>query len=781
MYVIKRNGQRETYDSNKVAIRLRNLAGITPAIEISSDDVSLAVNKVDDGRVAGIHTTQLDEFLAQTLHVMSADHPAYDVLAARVAISSHHKMTCNSLLDAFNKLHRCVDSVGKPTPRVSDSLMEFVHKYERELQEAVDWGRDFSLDYFGFMTMYKGYLLACDAAPIERPGHLFMREAIQCYADYGVDMVIQAYNTFSRLEATHATPTLFNAGTPVPQMSSCFLVAMKDDSIGGIYGTLADCAHISKTAGGIGLHVHNIRADGTMIHGSNGTSNGLVPMLRVFNSSARYVDQGGGRRPGAIAIYVEPWHADIFEFLELRKNNGAEERRCRDLFFALWTSDLFMERVEANGMWSLFSEDTAPGLSDVYGNEFRALYEKYEHDQLYLRQVRAADLWKAICASQEETGLPYMCYKDAANEKSPQKNLGTIRSSNLCAEVYLYSDADETAVCNLATIALPSMVEDGVFNFERLGEVARMLTYGLNAVIDHNYYPIESARRSNMRHRPIGLGVQGLADVFCMMGMAWGSPEAIELDRAIFETMYYAALSASCELAEQAGPYESYAGSPASEGKLQFDMWGVEPSDRHDWPMLRTLISKHGLRNSTLMSPPPTASTSQILGNTEGIDGLTSNAYVRRTKAGDFFVFNRTMRKWMVENGLWGPDMKERLMASNGSVQDFDDVPADLKKQWRTVWEVQQRFVIDHAAARAPFIDQSMSLNIHMPAPSFQSISRMHFYGWRQGLKTGMYYLRRKPASQAQQVTVSVRTSQEAPLDGQACRLNDPGCVACSG
>jgi len=639
---------------------------------------------------------------------------------------------------------------------ISTETYETVMRHANELNSAIVYDKDFNYNYFGFKTLERSYLLRIDGKVAERPQHMIMRVAVGIHGD-NVEKVIETYSLMSSKYFTHASPTLFNAGTPQPQLSSCFLVTMKGDSIEGIYDTLKTCAMISKTAGGIGINIHCIRATGSYIAGTNGSSNGLVPMLQVYNATARYVDQGGNKRPGAFAIYLEPWHADIFEFLDLRKNHGKEEARARDLFYALWIPDLFMQRVEANGEWSLFCPNEAQGLADVWGEKFEALYKKYEKTPgLARKTIKAQKLWYSILESQTETGNPFMLYKDACNRKSNQQNLGTIRSSNLCTEIIQYSSPDEVAVCNLASVALPTYIDisRGEYDFAKLHDVTKVVVRNLNKIIDVNYYPVEEARRSNMRHRPIGVGVQGLADAFLALRLPFDSPQAKQLNAQIFETIYHATVEASIELAMEEGPYSTYEGSPASKGQLQYDLWGVTPSDLWDWASLKEKLAKYGLRNSLLVAPMPTASTSQILGFNECFEPYTSNIYSRRVLAGEFQVVNPWLLKDLVDMGLWSDNMKNRIIADNGSIQNIPNIPADIKALYKTVWEISQKVIIDLAADRSAYIDQSQSLNIHIQNPSMGKLTSMHFYGWKKGLKTGMYYLRTQAAAAAIQFTV---------------------------
>jgi ribonucleoside-diphosphate reductase subunit M1 len=687
---------------------------------------------------------------------MTVTHPDYAILAARIAVSNLHKQTKKQFSAVISDLYHYINPKNnKLSPMISKETYECVMRHADELNSAIVYDRDFNYQYFGFKTLEKSYLLKIGKQVAERPQHMIMRVAVGIHGD-DIEKTIETYNLMSQKCFTHASPTLFNAGTPQPQLSSCFLIDMKDDSIEGIYDTLKTCAMISKTAGGIGLNAHCIRATGSYIAGTNGTSNGLIPMLRVFNNTARYVDQGGNKRPGAFAIYLEPWHADVFDFLNLRKNHGKEEVRARDLFYAMWTPDLFMERVEKNQEWTLFCPHEAPGLADVYGDEFKELYEKYEKESRGRQTVKAQKLWYAILEAQTETGTPYMLYKDACNRKSNQKNLGTIRSSNLCTEIVEFTAPDEVAVCNLASLALPTFVDQsrGEYDFGRLHEVAQVVTRNLNKIIDINYYPVPEAKKSNMRHRPIGLGVQGLADAFLALRLPFDSPEARQLNIQIFETIYHAALTASCELAKEQGTYETYEGSPVSQGILQYDMWNVTPSDLWDWDSLKADIAKYGVRNSLLVAPMPTASTSQILGNNECFEPYTSNIYSRRVLAGEFQVVNPWLLKDLVDLGLWSDNMKNRIIADGGSVQNIPNIPADIKALYKTVWEISQRNILQMAADRGAFIDQSQSLNIHLKEPTMGKITSMHFAGWKMGLKTGMYYLRTMAATQPIQFTV---------------------------
>ncbi|KAI8822019.1 ribonucleotide reductase [Fimicolochytrium jonesii] len=811
MFVFKRDGRPERVAFDKITARLQKLCY---GLDMNFVDPVEVSQKVVTGVYQGVTTVELDNLAAETAAYLTTKHPDYAILAARIAVSNLHKETKKQFTDVMEDLYKYVNpKTGKNASMISENTYKAIMKNADRLNSAIIYDRDFNYNFFGFKTLERSYLLRIDGKVAERPQHMLMRVAVGIHGE-DLDAVIETYDYMSEKYFTHASPTLFNAGTPRPQLSSCFLLTMKDDSIEGIYDTLKTCAMISKTAGGIGLNIHKIRALGSYIAGTNGHSNGIVPMLRVFNNTARYVDQGGNKRPGAFAIYLEPWHSDVFEFLDLKKNTGKEENRARELFYALWISDLFMQRVEQNGDWSLFCPAEAPGLEEVYGEEFTKLYEKYEKEGRARKTIKAQKLWYAILESQIETGTPFMLYKDACNQKSNQKNLGTIKCSNLCTEIVQYSSPEEVAVCNLASVSLPNFVikQDGVpmFDFKKLHEVIKVMTKNLNVIIDINYYPVEEARRSNFRHRPIGLGVQGLADAFIKMRFAFDSREAGQLNKDIFETIYFAALEASCELAEKLGAYETYEGSPVSKGQLQPDMWGVKPSDRWDWAELRAKIAKHGVRNSLLVAPMPTASTSQILGNNECFEPYTSNIYTRRVLSGEFQIVNHHLLKDLTELNLWNDDMKNRIIGDNGSIQKIQQIPQELKDIYKTVWELSQKVIIDMAADRGAFIDQSQSLNIHLAAPNFAKLTSMHFYGWKKGLKTGLYYLRTRPAADAIQFTVdqqklakskangaklSVASSsaedeelrrlqqeEEDNLAAMACSLdNKDACVMCSG
>lgn len=803
MFVIKRDGHKEAVKFDKITARVEKLCYGLNAEYVDAIDVA---KKVIQGLYDGVTTSELDNLAAETAASLTTKHPDYALLASRIAVSNLHKNTVKSFSKTMKKLYEYIDpKVGKPAPLISDDVYEIIRKNAEILDSSIIYDRDFAFDYFGFKTLERSYLLKLDGKIAERPQHMFMRVSVGIHKE-DIESAIKTYNLMSERWFTHATPTLFNAGTPKPQMSSCFLLTMQDDSIEGIYDTLKQTAKISQSAGGIGLSIHNIRATGSYISGTNGTSNGIIPMLRVFNDTARYVDQGGGKRKGAFAIYLEPWHADVFEFLDLRKNHGKEEMRARDLFFALWMPDLFMKRVEENGDWSLFCPHEAPGLHECWGEEFEKLYTQYEKENRARKTVKAQDLWFAILDAQIETGTPYLLYKDSANRKSNQQNLGTIKSSNLCTEIIEYTDANEVAVCNLASLALPRFVIDGKFDHEKLYEVTYQAALNLNRIIDNNFYPVDEARNSNLRHRPIGLGVQGLADAFILMRYPFESEEAKKLNSEIFETMYFAALSASKDLAIQDGAYETYQGSPASKGILQFDMWGVTPSPRWDWTALKAEIKKHGIRNSLLLAPMPTASTSQILGNNECFEPYTSNIYTRRVLSGEFVVVNKHLLKDLVELGLWDSDMKNKIITSNGSIQHIPEIPSQIKELYKTVWEIKQRTIIDMAADRGAFICQSQSLNLFVDTPSAAKLTSMHFYAWKKGLKTGMYYLRTQAATQAVQFTVekqggqqmepmvekkaeATATAAKATVDskldevefveGAVCTMEE-GCVTCS-
>ncbi|CAK7894732.1 ribonucleoside-diphosphate reductase large chain 2 [[Candida] anglica] len=763
MYVYKRDGHKEPVRFDKITARVQRLCY---GLDTDHVDAVAITQRVISGVYQGVNTIELDNLAAETAAYMTTIHPDYAILAARIAVSNLHKQTTKQFSQVSRELYEYINpKTNRHAPMISKEVFDIIQKNADELNSAIVFDRDFNYNYFGFKTLERSYLLRINGKVAERPQHLIMRVAVGIHGD-DIERVIETYNMMSQRYFTHGSPTLFNAGTPNPQMSSCFLVAMKDDSIDGIYDTLKTCALISKSAGGIGLHIHNIRSTGAYIAGTNGTSNGIIPMVRVFNNTARYVDQGGNKRPGAFALYLEPWHADIFDFIDIRKNHGKEEIRARDLFPALWIPDLFMKRVEQNGDWSLFSPNEVLGLPEVYGDEFEALYEKYEREGKAVSTVKAQKLWYAILEAQTETGTPFMLYKDACNKKSNQQNLGTIKSSNLCCEIVEYSSPDEVAVCNLASIALPSFVEkDGEtswYNFERLHEVSKIVTRNLNRIIDRNYYPVPEAERSNKRNRPIALGVQGLADTFMALRIPFDSQEAKELNIQLFETMYHGAVESSIELAQKEGAYESYEGSPASKGLLQFDLWDRKPTELWDWDSLKQKLAKHGLRNSLLVAPMPTASTSQILGNNECFEPYTSNIYSRRVLAGEFQIVNPYLLRDLVDLGIWNDNMKNNIIANNGSVQNLPNIPDEIKALYKTVWEISQKHIIDMAADRAAFIDQSQSLNIHIKDPTMGKLTSMHFYGWKKGLKTGMYYLRTQAAAAAIQFTVDQNSVNEA-------------------
>lgn len=768
MYVVKRDGRREPVMFDKITDRVRILC-----YELNElvDPVKVAM-RVIEGLYDGVTTSELDSLAAETAASMTISHPDYAQLAARIAVSNLHKNTKKSFSETMSDMYHYVNPrTGQESPLLSDEVYEAIMANAEILDSTIIYNRDFNYDYFGFKTLERSYLLKINGQIAERPQHMLMRVSVGIHLN-DIDAAIETYELMSKKYFTHATPTLFNAGTPKPQMSSCFLLTMRDDSIDGIYDTLKQTAMISQSAGGIGLSIHNVRATGSYIRGTNGTSNGIVPMLKVFNDTARYVDQGGGKRKGSFAIYIETWHADIFDFLDLKKNHGKEEMRARDLFYAMWTSDLFMKRVQEDAKWTLMCPNECPGLYDVYGDEFEALYESYEAAGKGRKTIKARELWEKILESQIETGTPYMLYKDAANRKSNQKNLGTIRSSNLCTEIMEYTAPDEVAVCNLASISLPMFVEDGVFNHDYLYEVTKRVTRNLNKVIDRNYYPVEEAKNSNMRHRPVGLGVQGLADAFILMRLPFTSDEAKNLNQEIFETIYFAAVTASMEMAKEEGPYSTYEGSPISQGEFQYNLWGLTDSDlsgRWDWASLRKEVMEHGVRNSLLMAPMPTASTSQILGNNEAFEPYTSNIYTRRVLSGEFIVVNKHLLHDLVALGLWNDNLKQEIMRANGSVQDIDIIPQDIKELYKTVWEMSMKDIIDMSRQRGYFIDQSQSLNLFMENATFAKLTSMHFYAWQSGLKTGMYYLRTKSAVDAIKFTLNNdKKAQPMPIEAVA-------------
>lgn len=804
MYVIKRDGRKEKVLFDKITARVSKLAfGLSDHVE-----PVLITQAVIAGVYPGVTTVELDTLAAETAASFTIKHPDYAILAARIAVSNLHKQTKKTFSDVMTDLHDYINPrTGEAAGMVSDTTYATIMKHKATLDSHVIHERDNAFNFFGFKTLTRSYLLKINGQVAERPQHMYMRVAVGIHGE-DIDAALETYDMLSQGFFSHASPTMFNAGTPRDQLSSCFLLQMKDDSIEGIYDTLKTCAMISKTAGGIGLSIHNIRASGSYIAGTNGNSNGLVPMLRVFNNTARYVDQGGNKRPGAFACYLEPWHADVFSFLDLRKNTGMDEARARDLFYALWVPDLFMERVQANGKWTLMCPKECPGLSDCHGEDFKKLYEKYEAEGKGRETIEAQKLWFAIVESQTETGTPYMLYKDACNAKSNQKNLGTIKCSNLCTEIVEYTAPDEVAVCNLASLVLNRFVDVKTrkYDFAALHRASKIVAKNLNKIIDINFYPVPEARKSNMRHRPIGIGVQGLADTFALMRFPFDSPEAKLLNRQIFETVYHAALEASCECAAKDGHYESYPGSPLSEGVLQYDMWGVTPTDLWDWEALKAKIKEHGTRNSLLLAPMPTASTAQILGNNEACEPFTNNIYTRRVLSGEFQVVNKHLLKDLIDAGLWDDDLKMELIAANGSIQETDPkvspkiaaIPAEIKALYKTVWELSQKVLIDMAADRGAYIDQSQSFNVHIGEPNFAKLTSMHFYGWKKGLKTGMYYLRTRAAASAIQFTVDkakmsakAGAAAAAPADKAAlqeqreaelyCSLSNPeACEMCS-
>jgi ribonucleoside-diphosphate reductase alpha chain len=767
MRVTKRDGTLKTVEFDKILRRVKIL-GNEAGIKINYTALTM---KVIDQLFDGISTAKIDELSAEQCASMSSMHHEYNTLAGRIVVSNHHKNTSPSFTKVMADLYEFTDTHGKNSPLVSDELFNVVKSdVSGELDAMCDYSRDYLIDYFGFKTLERAYLMKIDGKTVERPQHMWLRVAIGIHGS-DMESVKETYEYMSRKYFTHATPTLFNAGTPHPQLSSCFLQAMESDSVDGIYNTLKDCALISKWAGGIGLHIHNVRASGSHIRGTNGKSNGIVPMLKVFNNTAKYIDQGGGRRNGSFAIYLEPWHADIEMFLQMRKNHGDEELKARDLFYAVWIPDLFMERIKENGKWTLMCPDECPGLADVYGDEFVALYTKYEASGKGRVTVNARDVWFQILDAQMETGTPYILFKDACNKKSNQKNIGTIKSSNLCTEIIQYSDENETAVCNLASIGLPTFVDaNGVVDYAELHKVTKVVVNNLNRVIDVNYYPTPKTQRSNLRHRPVGIGVQGLADVFMLMNVPFHSDAAKLVNKHIFETIYHAALEKSCELAQRDGPYETFAGSPASKGILQFDMWNVDPTnDRYDWTALKQLIMTHGVRNSLLLAPMPTASTSQILGFNECIEPITSNIYNRRTLAGEFILTNKYLMNDLLKLDLWNEKIKNNIISNNGSVQHIETIPLEIREKYKTVWELPMKHLIDMSADRGAFICQSQSLNLWLEDPNYNTLTSMHFYSWSKGLKTGIYYLRRRARHQAQKFTIEPERKQSGGGDCEMC------------
>ncbi|MBM3452566.1 MAG: ribonucleoside-diphosphate reductase subunit alpha [Bacteroidetes bacterium] len=791
MYVVKRDSRKEAVKFDKITARIMKLCyGLDPLV--SPEAVAM---KVIEGIYDGVLTTDLDNLAAEVAAAKTIDHPDYALLASRIAVSNLHKETKKTFSEVMEDLYNYVDpKTGQQASLLAEDVYQVIMNNKDILDSSIIYDRDFRYDYFGFKTLTRSYLIKLNGQIAERPQQMLMRVSLGIHK-HDIQEAIKTYNLMSEGWFTHATPTLFNSGTPKPQMSSCFLLTMKGDSISGIYDTLKSSAQISQSAGGIGLAIHDIRATGSYIKGTNGTSNGIVPMLRVYNDTARYVDQGGGKRKGSFAIYLEPWHADVFDFLDLKKNHGKEEQRARDLFYALWIPDLFMKRVKENGEWTLMCPHECPGLSDTHSAEFEALYTRYESEGKGRKTIKAQDLWFKILESQIETGTPYMLYKDSANAKSNQQNLGTIKSSNLCTEIIEYTAPDEIAVCNLASIALPKYVtEESTFDHDKLFEVTYQATVNLNKIIDENYYPVEEARNSNFRHRPIGLGVQGLADAFIMLKYPFESEEARALNREIFETIYYAAMTASKDLAKLNGAYETFEGSPVSQGVFQFDMWGVTPTNRWEWDILKEEVKTYGVRNSLLLAPMPTASTAQILGNNECFEPYTSNVYTRRVLSGEFIVVNKHLLKDLVKEGLWNKDMRQKIMASNGSIQNISEIPQYLKELYKTAWEISQRAIIDQAADRGAYICQSQSLNVFMENANFGKLTSMHFYGWEKGLKTGMYYLRTKAATDAIKFTVDKSVVEESASqtitdqnvqenqDAIACSLDNPeGCEMCSG
>ena len=802
MKVIKRNGEYEDVSFDKVLMRLKNLSG-----ELNIN-VSEIAQKVCSRIFDGVKTSELDEMAAYLCGSMSLDNPEYNTLASRIIISNHHKNTSPSFSETVQALYDNKDIHNNNAPLVSDELYEIVCKNKEKLNTYIDYQRDFTFDYFGFKTLERAYLTRVNKKVIERPQHMWMRVALGIHGN-DIKEVLATYDLMSKKYFTHATPTLFNSGTRRPQLSSCFLCSVNDDSVAGIYDSLKEMALISKYAGGIGIHIHQVRGKGSYIRGTNGTSNGIIPMLRVFNNTARYIDQAG-KRLGSIAVYLETWHCDIEAFLELKKNHGSEEERCRDLFMALWVSDLFMERVKSNKHWSLMCPDKCPGLSDVYGDDFIKLYEQYESEGRYNKQINAQDLWFKILESQIEQGVPYILYKDAANKKSNQKNLGTIKSSNLCAEVLIYSSPEETGVCNLASICLPTYIENGVFNYEKLHDVVKVITKNLNKVIDKNFYPIEKGRISNLKNRPIGIGVQGLADVFMMLKHPFESKEAADINKDIFETIYHAAVEASMELSKKrfytinkiasgecdenmsdyvnefeikniknkySGAYSTFEGSPISQGLFQFDLWNEKPSDRYDWESLRTEIMNYGVRNSLLISPMPTASTSQIMGFNESFEPITNNIFQRKTLSGEFIVINKYLIQDLIDKGIWNKEMRDTIILHEGSIQNIPNIDATMKELYKTSWEIKQRVIIDMSADRGRYICQTQSLNIFIEEPDFQKLSSMHFYGHSKGLKTGSYYLRTKPKAKTQQFTIDPEFAKKKL---RCAEDNGDSCVLCS-
>ncbi|MFA6917055.1 MAG: ribonucleoside-diphosphate reductase subunit alpha [Parachlamydiales bacterium] len=773
MFILKRDGRRQEVKFDKVTSRIQRLCYGLDQVHV---DPILVAKKVIEGIYDGVTTSELDNLAAEVAATLASKHPDYALLAARIAISNLHKNTNKSFSQTIEALYYYRDGKSdKSAPLIAADVYAIIQENSEILDAAIIYDRDFAFNYFGFKTLERSYLLKMHGKTVERPQHLLMRVAIGIHKQ-DIPAAIETYNLMSERYFVHATPTLFNAGTPNPQMSSCLLLQIKEDSIEGIFDTLKACAKISQSAGGIGLSIHNVRATGSYICGTGGSSNGIIPMLRVYNDTARYIDQGGGKRKGSFAVYLEPWHADIVSFLDLRKNTGKEELRTRDLFTALWIPDLFMQRIEENGQWSLFCPNEAPGLDDCWGEAFEALYTRYEQEGKARRTMKAQELWTKILEAQIETGTPYMVYKDACNNKSNQQNLGTIKSSNLCTEIVEYTSPDEIAVCNLASIALPRYIVNGVFDHHKLFEVTKTITRNLNKIIVGNHYPVAEARQSNLLHRPIGIGVQGLADVFMLLRMPFESEDAAQLNKDIFETIYFGAMTASMELAREEGAYETYAGSPVSEGIFQYDMWGVSPGPRWDWEALKAQVAEHGIRNSLLLALMPTASTSQILGNTECIEPLTSNLYTRRVLSGEFIVINKYLLADLVKMNLWNEDIKQAILLANGSIQHIEEIPFEMKQLYKTVWEIKQKAIIDMAADRSPYICQSQSLNLFIENPTFSKLTSMHFYAWKKGLKTGMYYLRTKAASEPIKFTVNEASRKKFK---EVCTL-DAECLSCS-
>ena len=812
MFVTKRNGKSEIVSFDKILKRIKKI-GLEVNIKINYTNLAM---KVIDQLYSGITTKEIDELTAEQCASMATVHPDYNTLAGRIIVSNHQKNTDNKFSKVITQLYKCTDKDNRLTPIISKELYHFVMENQDILNDICDYDRDYLIDYFGFKTLERAYLIKKNNIIIERPQHMWLRVSLGIHKN-DLDKALETYNFMSQKYFTHATPTLFNAGTNHPQLSSCYLLSMENDSINGIYNTLRDCALISKWAGGIGLHIHNVRASGSHIRGTNGTSNGIVPMLRVFNNTAKYVDQGGGKRNGSFAIYMEPWHADIEMFLQMRKNHGDEELKARDLFYALWVPDLFMERVKNDELWTLMCPNECPGLSDVYGDKFKELYVNYEENNKGRKSVKARTLWFQILDAQMETGTPYLLYKDACNKKSNQQNIGTIKSSNLCTEIIEYSDENESAVCNLASIALPKFITknelgEPIFDYDKLHEVTKIVTNNLNSIIDINLYPTEKTKRSNLRHRPIGIGVQGLADTYFMLNLSFIDDKAKEVNKKIFETIYHASMEQSYEIAKDRslalerlsendnfsdnlsieedvklkcmineyeepnlhkpyrGAYSTFMGSPASNGILQFDMWGVTPSNRYNWRELKQNIQKYGIRNSLLVAPMPTASTSQILGYNECIEPITSNIYSRRTMAGEFVVANKYLMNELIGLNIWNETIKNSIIANNGSIQHIEIIPENIRNKYKTVWELPMRNLIDMAADRGAFICQSQSLNLWLEDPNYNSLTSMHFYSWDKGLKTGIYYLRRRARHQAQQFTIEPTLKKNEEQD-EICEM----------